>query len=218
MKKNMVWLLSSLLLVSCQISPLVSWKATPMTPIDGFKFDQHCPHGCWMDINPGYTTAEEVKVKLKASSGVELSAWQEDNNEIYVTAKWFTRHEHCDVDITLDNGIVKNIYFGMPTPFKMSDIISAIGEPDEIGISKSMTPDAGILIPYLVYYRSQQLAIVVGNGRLDGPSLNDDVDLIILNVDKNSIYPIYSYEWQHLQPWIGFGHLNDYLPVIKATP
>jgi len=211
MRKIMILFLCLFLLVGCTLSPAPFWKVIFPPSISGFDFGPKCPHGCWLGIIPGVTKIVEARAKLQAIPQIDNTSWHEEGNVI--TVDWNTRDFPCDVDIIQKQDTVKNISFGVGTPYDVNDFISLLGEPDEIGIMSNQIPDnPGIQISYLIYYASRQFAIEVIGGDLKGPNPDDNISMLILNVDNDNVIPVFLNAWQHRQPWLGYGHLNDYLP------
>jgi hypothetical protein len=172
--------------------------------------DVQCPYLCWQGIEPGVTSAEKARAML----GVTTQATR-------YSVDW---RDGVSVSITSQNGLVKSInLIGQSNNinFFMSDFIELLGDPDEIRIQ--IFP--GIECPmgyYFVYYSSRKMVLRVDFFLYDeGPSPDDVPIVIILNTefDDNTFVglwgqPLYEPEKYPFkrQPWLGFGHIHDYLP------
>lgn len=174
---------------------------------------------CWLGINPGVTTATDAEAILKASSQIDKDTIQMDNDGIRTT--WFTGSNNTSywrVGILIEKDLVKSISFGGGMEdFRVDDLVKLLGEPDEISISLRKAADADY-IEYVIYYIPEKTSLLAMSGGRLGPDPQDRVTLLSLNVefsDANS--PKWMTEEYNLrQPWLGYGHFNDYLP--GATP
>lgn len=220
-------LLLFLMLISC--TPTVLPTATPTSTVrlttavptayptlslaERFRrvlgVDVHCSHLCFQGINPGVTSAVEARTILGTTS----------QSDTYLTY-WNERA----VVTTFENGLVKSINFSSQSNelnFEMVDFLQLFGDPAEIRIE--VFP--GIECPigkYFVYYPSQKLVLYVAFFAYgEGPSPMDFPSEMTLNTefDDNTFVglwgqPLYEPEKYPFkrQPWLGFGHIHDYLP------
>jgi hypothetical protein len=194
----------------------------PSIPVSSsFVYNQECPHVCWMGIDPGVTTVEEAKTIIYSSNQiVEGSDDEEDNpegNKIGFGVDWHVKQMGAlptRVAMGFENGIVTTISFSFYGPIKIQEFIDLFGEPDEINIRKMQAPDARY-INYVLYYTSMDALIFITNYDESGANPNDPVDILYLNISPDD--PVASdlinfMVGQDLrQPWLGFGHLEEYL-------
>ena len=107
---------------------------------------------------------------------------------------------------------------------KVENFYQLFGAPDEIKIGIYPTQHCPA-IPYLLYYASKKLIIEVGNGSWNGPSSEDWVDSVTINSNFDNVWlqsrpfpAIYDNQLSNRQPWLGYGHLKDYLPEQNLLP
>ncbi len=178
--------------------------------------DVSCPHLCWYGISPGVTSAAEARAIL----GDGLAKQLDDNKGGH---------------ITIENNLVKSIYIGSSSSeigFVMSDFIALFGDPAEIRIDVFSGMHCDPRGPFFVYYPSRKLTLSVNfSDPAYGPHLQDYVSGMVLNskfdegafdngsADTDDTISLYSYypldRTKHpfkRQPWLGFGHIKDYLP------
>jgi len=195
MKKRMILIV--ILLVGCS-SPI----ANP------FVYDDNCPRLCWLGINPGVTTFKEAKELINSSRTIDKKSLQLSDNSI--STDWFTGRSEafpCSVNIESEGELVESISFG-GTPYKTNEFITLLGEPDEIYIRLVTQPDAEY-IEYFVYYLSSKTLIEATFADQNGPDPNDRVFGLVLNSEfSKEILPSGS---GNIQPWLGYGHVMEYL-------
>lgn len=212
MKKIIV--LSLLLLISCNAIPN-EMTGGSLPPIGKtFELSEKCPHLCWMGINPGTTTMEQAKLIISESNQINKQYTQVSEDHISIV--WNIgklKSYSSNVGIQLENGLVKSIDIGVGY-YTINDFIKFLGKPDEICATKITAADA-IYYTYSVYYISSKIEIDVGIGSQKGPYPSDIADVIWLN---SEFYPASHPEWGITQPWLGYGHLNDYLPGVEILP
>jgi len=211
--------------VQARVSPLpVRTSLPPSAPMtSAFTFTQECPHLCWLGINPGVTTAEEALALLASSSQIGKDSFEK--NEAGIEVEWHTEQmvaHPTSVGIVLENGIVSRIIFSFPATVKMQEFIELMEEPDEISIWKDQTVEANCCISYVVYYLSVRALIFAYAPTIEGngPNIVDSINILCLNTapdDPNA--PRQVVEHKDLrQPWLGFGHLEEYLLRTIPTP
>jgi hypothetical protein len=173
-----------------------------------------------MKINPGVTTMEEATTLLIASDQIDQQSIQ--NTEYGIAVKWLMGPKNTSyawVKIyASDNGIdVKSITIGRLFPYTVKDIIDFLGEPDEISIALRIEPDARYL-DYALYYTSLNTFFYAGTrGKMIGPDPNDYIEDMYLdtNLDDKNLYPWIIIDNGNRQPWLGYGHLDEYLPGVE---
>src|SRR5689334_6771885 len=55
--------------------------------MNSFKFNEQCPHICWLGINPSTTTADQAKHILKTSNQIDKQ-WHQVSNAGFIT-EWY---------------------------------------------------------------------------------------------------------------------------------
>ena len=184
---------------------------TPVNP--SFVYNQKCPNVCWLGINPGVTTAEETKMLLSSSSQIDQGSYIEDKSGISV--EWFNKQMDVNpahVGIVLDNGVVSNVNFLFPSSVQIQEFIDLLGEPDEISVRKVEAAEV-TYIEYVIYFTSIKAVVLASTKGDDDPSLEDWAELLILN-NKPNISNAPNWLLKHKdfrQPWLGFGHKDEYL-------
>ena len=236
--KHIPFLLLLILLVGCipMASPTViapklptlttTVTSTPyptLSPAELFRYaleslgiDVICPHFCWNGINPGVTSAAEARAIL----GTDL---EKDSDDGFNTGS-----------VTIENDLVKSIYIRSKGSSAigfvfMSNFIELLGDPAEIRIEWFPGMHCDPSGSYFVYYPSRKLTLFVKYSPPDGPDLRDDISAMVLNsefdegafdngsMDNDTIslfspYPLDKTKHPFKrQPWLGFGHIHDYL-------
>jgi hypothetical protein len=211
-------------LVGCEPKPVVlSSDTVPWPPlataekaaslsINTLQFNEDCPHLCWIGINPGVTTYQEAKTILSTSNQIDQK-WLDISPSEINAAIWHldsTNTYNGNAAITFENGVVKNIILGN-SHIRIMDLINLLGEPDKISYKVLDTPDGpGKILFYAVYFSSHKVMIYSGGG-WGGPDSNDPIKGLVLNTEINtSILPWYT----PIQPWLGYGHIKEYLPDV----
>ena len=177
-----------------------------------FEFSKQCPHICWLGINPGKTTATQAKILLAFSNQIDPKGSQVDDNGINTT--WIVdKHENYSstVGIQFEDGLVKTIYL-TSLPYTIDDFVKQLGEPDKIRIR--MQEAERDFIMYAIYFPSRKVIITAFTSPLTGPDPADFNLTLVLNADFNN--DNLSTDWGEIQPWLGYGHLNDYLPGVHC--
>ncbi len=180
--------------------------------LSSLEYDKKCPHGCWLGINPGVTTENEAMSILKASAEIEQDSYVQYDDYTYM--KWFmekTPGYEFPIQIVFENNLVQRIYITNIIPVSISDLFKIFGEPSEINITYELPPDTPRFVRYSVYYPQQRIQIDVAPAFWNEPVPYDLVRNLSLNVEYHPVSTISA----ALQPWLGFGHLKDYLPGIE---
>lgn len=198
-------LLTILLLAGCYPSPS-----------EAFVYDKHCPHVCWFGINPGITTIDEARSLLRSSNQINQKSYSDD--ETGFSVEWRTGQLPTRVGVYGENGIVKRISFGVSTfPLTVNGIINLLGEPEQISITWEQAPDDNCCISYVIYYPTQKSAIWVMPGNHNGPDPNDRIGLVLnIELDEADAPRWLSDSKDSFQPWLGYGHLAEYVPTREA--
>jgi hypothetical protein len=219
MKK--VLILTLLYLAGCEFIPtdFANRRKEVFHPsIESFEVSERCPHVCWLGINPGATTVEDANSILRSSNRINQKSLQ---SSIDGRIEWYAGKFDTfgwSVGLPRKNDLIESINFsGGATPFVLSDFISLLGEPNEIGIRIERPADA-VYITYTVFFSktNTRIFVVVGNDK--GPNPNDRVDELFLNTDFNN--GDFSNWYRELinssQSWQGYGHLKEYLSDQKV--
>jgi hypothetical protein len=179
-----------------------------------------------LGINPGITTAEEARTLLSSSNQIDQGSYIEDKNGVSI--EWFTKQMGVNparVGIVLDNGKVSSLNFLFPASVQIQEFIDLLGEPDEISVRKVEAAEL-TYIEYIVYFVSVKAVVLASTKGDDDPSLEDSAELLILN-NKPDISNAPNWLLKHKdlrQPWLGFGHSDEYLshvfpvPIDQSTP
>jgi len=205
MKK--AWLMFLLLLTCCNFHiPGSDYHLST----EAFDTSEKCPHVCWLGINPGVTTSADAHRLLRASEWIDQKKFHIEEEESISTGWYYesTKSLRTNVFIQLKNGFVQSITIYSLPPFKIKDFVNLFGNPDKIEIRVVEYPEA-IIIPYGMYYSSRKLSIWSEVYEETDPSPDNFVAGLHLNVESDS---------EHTQPWLGFGHLREYLTSQDYPP
>ncbi len=228
MKKIMC--LIFLFLTSCAQAPAspspVYSSPPPLVPLSSvFTYNQKCPHVCWLGINSGVTTIEEARTILSSSSQIDQDSHINDAAGLRV--EWYLDSRQSlpiRVGVAVENGVVQKINFGFYTLVKIQEFIDLMGQPDEISVTEIQAPDARY-IDYVLYYTLMNALIFVSTNNETGPNMEDPVTILYLNINPDEANLLSFMAGQNLrQPWLGFGHLEEYLlhniqiPTIPSVP
>lgn len=217
--KNTISLLLLLVLTSCN-NTMFSSSSPGSQEIDShgiraFEFGDKCPRICWLGIQPESTTERDAIRILTASDQIDQQALRISSNLIVVN--WFTdatRTYYSTVVLEIERGNIQTLSFYPLHPLILGDFDGIFGEPDEISIMVEEHPHGGTFLTYKVYFNSEQMALIVSPGKSVGPTPNDSIEYLSINlgfVDDEDAPPEYQY-YHSRQPWIGYYHLNDYIP------
>jgi hypothetical protein len=195
------------------ISPKVTNEKPASSALDTLQFNEKCPRLCWMGINPGVTTYQDVVTIMRTSEQIDQN-WLDITSSEINAAIWHldsTNTYNGNAAIAFENGVVKNIILGN-SHIRIKDLINLLGEPDKISYKVFDTPDGpGKILFYAVYFSSHKVMIYSGGG-WGGPDSNDPIKGLVLNTEINtSILPWY----RPIQPWLGYGHIKEYLPHVE---
>jgi hypothetical protein len=184
-----------------------------------FDVSEKCPHVCWLGINPGVTSAEQAHVLLRASGQINQKVFHASEDGI--ETNWFLEKEriyYAGVGIGSVNERVESITLSDLAPLTMNDLVSLFGEPDEISIRVEQGAEAEF-VSYMVYYTKKKIMIWVMPAGNTGPEPTDwHIQLLVLSAELKALSPSWLPDFDHYrQPWLGYGHFNDYLPG-EATP
>ena len=208
-----ILILSLLLINSCQsVSGDKKMQYIPMT--DAFKVSESCPNVCWLGIQPGKTSISEAEVILKSSDYINRDKLF-TVSETELRTIWFTENTkkyYSRISLFFKDNVVTSIKFNLMAPFRVKDLISLFGEPNTIFIKLDHTIDGGDLVNYEMYFSSHKISLSVYPGSWDGPNSEDGVRGLVL-YEKPTYYTAYNQGDE--QPWLGYGHLKDYLPGQK---
>ncbi len=193
--------------------------ANPFVPqLDGFDFGQSCPHGCWLGINPGVTTADEAKAILQTSNQIDKTQYLISDEGIYAVWKPENFKTTCEIRIQFENGLVQSLIVSN-MEYTINDFVRVLGEPDLIRIKvQRAIVDS---VAYSIYFSSKRVMIGVLFSGWTGPDPSDTNLMVWLNVEPDLSTP--PVDWGDSQPWLGYGHIKDYLPGVviptqDATP
>jgi hypothetical protein len=204
-------LITLLLLIDACNTNMPNSAQARVPRLEAFKVDSKCPHVCWLGINPGVTSSEDALAILMASNEIDHASFFK-RSESRIQTEWKTDKSNlysADVWVNFEAGLVQSINFGTMAPFRMKDLISLLGEPDEILIRLDHTTDGGDIVTYATYSSTIRTTIYVYPGSRDGPNSEDFIDSLVLNSDL--VFPI-GFKKVQPQQWRGYGHLRDYLP------
>jgi hypothetical protein len=180
-------------------------------PINTFQFNEHCPHLCWLGINPGVTTSQDAIKILSLTNHIDQESLQVSSSQSY-EAVWYAgpaKVSKTTVYMDLKNGLVWTISFDNP-PFSLSDFMNLIGKPDEIRFMVMRTAETTEVI-YAIYFSSAR--VMIESGDQSGPEPGNSIVELWLNMDfSNTTFPPPT--WGAIQPWLGYGHIKDYLPRV----
>jgi hypothetical protein len=206
----LVFLFAACAPAKATVPPTADWSKAHSAPtedlsgyqtnISAFTAGDACPHGCWMGINPGVTTAEEAHNLLKASDQIDQNMEVTDTG---IVTHWFTektKKYSAQAYVRMDEkGVVKSIALTETSPFMLKDLIAIFGDPSGINIDMNIYGNV-MEMPYDAYYFARQTLFNADATEL-GVQPNDAVHTIILNVPyKESLF----------RPWEGYGHLAEY--------
>jgi hypothetical protein len=183
------------------------WSKIPK--MDAFEVSENCPYLCWKGISPGKTTYTEARHILQTSWDVDQRSFRSRNKNMYVN--WFTertRMRSADVWILVENDVVQSITFGTLGPFQLEDFVSLLGEPELIEFEYQNYGRP--LIKYTVHFHKYCLSLIVVTGFTRGPHPHDYIGNLTIR-NKVLCSPGFD-ENELIQPWLGYGRLDEYLP------
>jgi len=207
---NKLPLLMILLIISC--APNLSGNDAYQPSLEAFEVSEKCPNICWLGIHPETTSVDEAIAVIMKSKQINRKEFLQISDVSLQTVWGYTDKTgtfSSDVWINFDSGFVRSIHFGQLAPFSIKDFVSMLGEPDKILIKIDHTIDGGDLVTYSLYFSSRKASLFVYPGSWDGPNPDDYITSLVLNSEFT--YPKI-FEGEKQQSWIGYGHLQDYLP------
>jgi hypothetical protein len=211
MKKILVTLLL-IFVTSCQLAD----NEKVQKPIDFFDVGDECPHVCWLGISPDETTADEAIRRISDSNQIDHDQTRIDNEHIFLDWIGDSGAFSFFASIDIKNGIVYRMTFIPPhrEPFiTIGELISLLGEPSLISISTTDGYD-GIHALYTLYFQSTNTIVYVSDNLYPGPDSSNIITGLELNTQLDMTNP--PSEWPVFQPWLGYGHLKDYLPTMES--
>jgi hypothetical protein len=211
MKKTVFLIL--FVLTSCQA---FSGRTAPAT-MNVFTLNEQCPYVCWLGINPGKTTLEEAKTLLTASNQIDQKSVKIYGNSS-IDFVWYDRGLDANlsrVEIEFRDELVSSIFFNN-FPFSVNELVSLLGEPSQISITVLMGAHEDYF-DYELYFPAQKVLLYSSpSGSQNGPQPDDDISRLVLNTE---IYKYTLPAWAgKLQPWLGYGHVKDYLQGQELPP
>ncbi len=208
MKKIILFSLFLLFLTGCQPSP------TETGNMDEFELSEQCPYVCWLGINPGITTAEEAMSIILSSNQINEDTLLElDEKTIYLI--WETQNHRSSVTIGFEKGLVEGIGFAVPTNYKVNDFVNLLGKPAETLVQFHEEVEISFY-SYILFFPLTRTVIFSSSANPDGPNPEDSIDHLSLNIGVDEITSNNS-PVINIQPWLGYGHLQDYLPGVDIS-
>lgn len=215
-KINLASVLFLIFITGCTLKNSHAPQDGQKSAIYAFEVNDNCPNVCWLGIQPGVTSRDDAIAILEASDRIDHNTL-DDHFEIGLPVKWLMDvggDTYSWVYFGIENGLVQKISFGDLYAIKVSDLIDLLGVPDEI----SVRLESGLeysYTRYVIYYHS--LRILIGAnpiGMVAGPSPDDPTRIMIINTefDDANMGPQLIEDYRHRQPWLGYGHLDEYLP------
>jgi hypothetical protein len=204
-------------LVGCSSIP-----ADNLAPVSLFNVSESCPNVCWLGIQPGVTTAEEAYQILLNSKYIDRKSvdWYKSPNEWYpdgISARWLTeppRGRYVDVVLNIENDKILTMWFDDLWSITLQELINIFGEPDKISIFYVRYSPGWPYIEYTLFYHVPEITVhFFSLTELTGPDPGDVVNRLILNQsDFENPGSDYHELYEDSQPWLGYGHLEEYLP------
>lgn len=178
--------------------------------VEAFQQNTQCPNLCWLGIHPGTTTAEQA-IKIFKNTEGKISMQVSDHS---INGEWFSDKEKkspCSVTINFSNGVVDSLTLGSLAIFTVSDFVNILGEPSRMTIQWAEVGDGDVkLTDYTLYYPELRIEIQANSGGWGGPSPDGGIIWLRVNTPPRNA--------QYFQPWLGYGHLQDYSPRAVPTP
>lgn len=205
-------LITALLLSGCILEP-----DNNNFSINAFDLSEECPNVCWLRIQPNITLRDEAITILNSNSQVAQETLHIVESDLRFL--WFTNNQtphYSRIRVATDNSIVSSISFVNLYPITVGDFIMLFGEPDEISISLEVPPDA-IYINYILYFSDIQVMMDVVTSDFSGPKASDSPKFLGINLefDGDELVAWRAEKYTSRQPWLGYGHIKDYLPGQK---
>lgn len=219
MKKLILLLVIFLTCCAPATAPMPVITATPeivtYPDLDAFKTSADCPNICWLGMHVGTTTRQQaIDIFTKAPGNVNMHLTAGS-----LEGEWITDKEKvlkAFVAIHFSNDMVDSIMLGRVAPFTTADFIKLLGEPSKMWIlwTDDRVGNGYRRTQYALYYPDQKIEVQAGYSGLEetdwgGPEANSKIEWLRIGVPAQ-------HEDKYLQPWLGYGHLEDYRP--KAVP
>jgi hypothetical protein len=212
---KLLFLCCIFMLVGCDTMTKIN-RVDSLPPIrDVLDASETCPHLCWLGINPSTTTTEQAKTLIGNSNSLDQQWTKISNTDIF--AIWFvggSKSSTCTVSIQLEKGFVQSISMG-PMLYTVGDIVELLGQPDQIAMAQLVAPDQPFFT-YALYYDKRRITVDVHTTSTKGPQPSDKGYNLWLNVEFYAV--THPEQWGKPQPWLGYGHLREYLPGVEIPP
>ncbi|MBT7190806.1 MAG: hypothetical protein HN916_11490 [Anaerolineae bacterium] len=210
-KRKVILLL--FLLLCCMLTIGVGKEVFFRQPIKAFELSEECPNICWLGIHPGTTTTEETLDFLFTSNLIDRDSIVMSSDGIRVA--WVTQVTNIHmgyVGIAFEEELV-TVVSGSLSQVTVGDVIQLLGEPDEISFELIIPPDSAQYILYMLHYSSPKAMFEVDPvGHIVGPASDDSVNIFYINASGEPISNWKVDAYKNRQPWLGYGHLEEYLP------
>lgn len=187
-----------------------STQETYLPSIEAFSINQQCQNLCWLSIQPKETTYDDAIKIINNSTEIKLDATEVTANTI--DTYWFlekTQTLETPVRISFSNNLVEKIEFKKLLIFTTNDFLDVLGQPDEISLIVHNGVHGEKYIVYHLYYTDPKISLQAKAIGDQGPSPNDYVNQLIANDEAEDIYR---------QPWLGYGHIDQYLLITIPSP
>jgi hypothetical protein len=193
--------------------------------MEAFKFNQDCPNGCFLGMQPLKTTpleafhilinSRDINQKTLSINGLPLTGNLNDffsqniknGGDLYAEWHPMSRSDYRgDIYISVTNDQIDSIN-ASPVSTTIQDFIKRIGEPDKIQVSGDVTI-IGDLISYSIYFTKWNFLISVESASIDGPKPDDGIFYVELNPKINPA---------DFQGWKGFGKMKGYMSAEQLN-
>ncbi len=201
------------------ILPIVTPTPEVLTQpdLDAFKTSEQCPNICWLGMHVGTTTRQQaIDIFTKAPGNVNMRLTPRSLEGEWITDK--EKKSKAFVAIHFTDDMVDSIMLGRMKPFTTSDFINLLGEPDKMWIlwTDDRVGYGYRRTHYGLYYPEHKIEIQSGYSGVaetdwGGPLPNSKIEWVKIGVPPE-------HEEKYLQPWQGYGHLEEYRPNAVPTP
>jgi len=199
-------------------------RTAPVSPLplaNFFEFNGACPQTCFMGIMPGITKRENVSTLLSTSDQFSVPVFRKEENDFIV--QWYLIPSTqvstwVNISINPQDDLVQSIIFKSIDPYRINDFAGLLGEPDEISAFVEEPADARY-ISYSLYYSKINVLLYIQTDRFTGHQKDDVVDQLYINapMDEEHVPPWIVTHYNNRQPWLGYGHLEEYIPGIETS-
>lgn len=167
-----------------------------------------------MGIQPGVTTRKDAWEFIQSSKQVDKKSIR--SSESGFEFQWFfgkLKTSYLQVGIGTENGAVSALSFLLLNEITLDELITVFGEPDKISIAREDASD-DIYLYYILYYPKIQVMIDVVTHDFSGPQAGDFPNFLGINpeFDGNKLPNWQARKYVDRQPWLGYGHIEEYLP------